>query len=360
MIEVDFLPASGKKSGDCILIRFGSFSYDKSQDNRQKVVMIDSGYKECAEKIETHLKKYYNTNEIDYVILTHPDLDHISGLKQLLDDGRVHVKKIVAHDPWSHASFVRKKLNDGRRTERSIEKKFDDLFTVLGKILDYADDFQIPCFEMFSGEKITIGDFRLDILGPSKEYYELLLKKITDQALAEAQTTAYDILGDEVYSFQINRFFLENPQTSPKNASSMILLLSYKNKPYFLFTGDAGNESIKKAVQYAKSNGINIKDVCRMQLPHHGSLKNISKDVLSYINAGSYVVSASLNEEETKESHPSKLLTNYIVSREGKRIFHATEKHGIRISWGAPQRFGWSAARPKQKNLKLRKLKGDD
>lgn len=365
MIEVDFLPASGKKSGDCILMRFGSFSYDDPDSNEQVVVMIDSGFTDCAEKIENHIKNNYNTNIIDCVIVTHPDLDHIAGLKKILENGNVIINEIIAHDPWQHSNFVLNDLDDERRTKNSIETRFDDLFTTLDFILDFAYKNDISCSELFSGEKIVFEgfeDFSLDILGPSKGHYEELLSLITKQSLNEAQLSSDDVYddGEDVFFWDITKYFLDNPHTSPKNECSMIILLRYKNKPFFLFTGDAGDDSLRRALNFADNEGIGVCGVQRMQIPHHGSIKNISQEVLDYIGADSYVVSASLNEENCKGNHPSKLLTNYIVGCQKKKIFHATEKHGISISWGAPLRPGWSTAQPKQRNLKLRKLKGDE
>ncbi len=51
MVEVDFLSASQNKSADAILIRVGSFSYEKPAGNDLKVVRFDSDYTECGNDI---------------------------------------------------------------------------------------------------------------------------------------------------------------------------------------------------------------------------------------------------------------------------------------------------------------------
>ena len=102
MIEVDFLPASQTQSGDCILLRLGAFSYDLRQRNNQTVIMIDSGFSGCSDDIKRHLSKYYRTSRIDYVFITHPDADHISGLNKLLDDTSIDIGRVLIHDPWNH------------------------------------------------------------------------------------------------------------------------------------------------------------------------------------------------------------------------------------------------------------------
>ena len=98
MIEIDVLPASEKKSADAILLRVGSFSYSNPEINEQEVVLIDSGYKSAAEKIENYLNDYYHTDKIDYVFITHPDKDHIHGLLELLNRNNIGISNTFIHD----------------------------------------------------------------------------------------------------------------------------------------------------------------------------------------------------------------------------------------------------------------------
>ena len=77
--EIDFLPVgNGDKSGDAICLRW-------EENNKYKVMVIDGGTKESGEKIVEHIKTYYNTTKVDYVVNTHPDQDHASGLSIVLE-----------------------------------------------------------------------------------------------------------------------------------------------------------------------------------------------------------------------------------------------------------------------------------
>ena len=72
--EIDFIPVdSGKKNGDAITIRV-------TENGVTKVYVIDGGTKNTGQKLVDHIKEYYETETVDYLINTHPDLDHISGL----------------------------------------------------------------------------------------------------------------------------------------------------------------------------------------------------------------------------------------------------------------------------------------
>ena len=72
--EIDFLPVgNGDKSGDAIAIRYGT-------QGNYKVMVVDGGTKESGQALVEHIKKYYKTDYVDYVVNTHPDQDHASGL----------------------------------------------------------------------------------------------------------------------------------------------------------------------------------------------------------------------------------------------------------------------------------------
>lgn len=311
MIDVDILPASSEKSGgDSVLIRIGTFDYSSSK-NDQKVILIDGGYQENADRIFDHLKYNYQTDTIDLAIITHPDHDHISGFKKLLDNGLVKVKKTMIHDPWNHAQHIFKKTQDGRRTVTSISNKFEETLKCLS---DTLDDIGGKNTEPF-GYKF-LEEYGIHILGPSKEYYRDLLYQFPSM---EGENSGGSSFGSDVYeegksSYNENvRHFLDNPHTSPKNSTSTIILLSdEKNKPFALFTGDAGVEAIEKALDAADNEGIEYKGVNLFQIPHHGSIKNLSEKIINRISPKRAYVSAPHNSEK----HPSKLLINFFIKKE--------------------------------------------
>ena len=43
-------------------------------------MVVDGGTKESGKKIVEHIKIYYGTTHVDYVVNTHPDQDPASGL----------------------------------------------------------------------------------------------------------------------------------------------------------------------------------------------------------------------------------------------------------------------------------------
>lgn len=361
MVEVDFLPASQSKSADAILIRVGAFSYENPSDNNQKVILIDSGYKECAETIKEHLYRYYGCRKphIDYVFITHPDRDHIAGFNALLDDEDVSIGHVYIHDPWEHCTEIFKKDTDGRRTRKSVERKIDEAFENLGDVLEKLDDRKIPHEEFFAGDYVFVDDYVVDVLGPSEDYYNNLVKEfILEDCSSQGGESVYE---EKATSARLDdKCFLREPTTSPKNRTSMILLLSKctddGQEPLFLFTGDAGVDSLERAYKHAIDDlAVNLQGLQKFQLPHHGSVKNLSGRVLRCFNAESYVISASTKEDH----HPSKPLINYIVGRLDKPVLCATEDYQLCFRFdGAPSR-GWGPAQKQGMYFTLKKLKGD-
>jgi len=45
-----------------------------------RCLCVDGGTKESDQALVDHIKKYYGTSCVDYVVNSHPDADHASGL----------------------------------------------------------------------------------------------------------------------------------------------------------------------------------------------------------------------------------------------------------------------------------------
>lgn len=349
MTEIDVLPASQKKSGDAILIRIGTFSYEDLENNSQTVILIDSGYTDTSKIIEDYLHDYYHTETIDMVFVTHPDTDHISGLLKLLDSESVKIEKTFILDPWNHSVELYHKIEDRRVTPNSIGKKLEESMSKLATVLDKLDSKNTEVFAGCCDEKLG-----LYILGPTKKYYENLLLEFPGME-KERNASNEKIYMDKHTEYDPSfKHFLDNPKTSARNDSSLIICLcDTQQKPIALFTGDAGVSSIKKALYFAKKRNFNLKNISWFQLPHHGSLKNIDEEILDDLTPNGVFVSAADDDAEP----PSKLLVNYLI--ENSIIYrHIGSSKGICFLFdGAPLRPGWSSVKDSEPFEKVLKLK---
>lgn len=123
-----FRVGNDTKGGDAILIEL----FDER--NNPFVLLVDGGYNETGEKICHYIKTKYDDPVIHLMINTHPDLDHTSGLKTVLDNDDIKVKKIVMNRPWKDAGLKPEHFKDGRMTENSLAKRLKDEFAMADDI----------------------------------------------------------------------------------------------------------------------------------------------------------------------------------------------------------------------------------
>ncbi len=353
-LEVDLLPASTKsKGGDSALIRVGNFNYqDDCQFNNQFVILLDSGYAENAKRIATHLRETYKTNKIDLAIITHPDMDHISGLYELLQsDQDIIISKTLIHDPWVHTKNIFNKTEDGRRTVQSIENSFEQTLSKLSDILETVGEKNTEPFLFYEKKH----KFKFYVLGPSKKKYQELLYKFPGMEGESSSARPLEIYEDRESNYSVDTattHFLENPETSAKNDSSVIFLIqSDEGVPLFLFTGDAGVDGLNHALDYADSKGITYKGVDVFQIPHHGSIKNIDEDTINRISPQQAYVSAPPEKKE----HPSKLVLNYFTKNNIK-TYHLQDENSLVYSFPRGRRPGLIEVQPVPIFYKLYKL----
>ena len=145
--EIDFLNVGEEsKSGDAICLRF------KDSAQRWVTGVIDGGSKDSGEKLCDHIEKYYGTKEIDFVLNTHPDADHTSGLISVLE--KLIVKKLYMHLPWTHINDITPFLTDKRVTKESLLKRMKDNIGYAYELFELAQKKKIPIEEPFQNVNI--------------------------------------------------------------------------------------------------------------------------------------------------------------------------------------------------------------
>ena len=306
------------RGGDAILIEL----FDE-RDN-PFVILIDGGYEDTGEKICQHIKTKYDTPIIHLMVNTHPDIDHTSGLKAILENDDIEVKKIVMNRPWKDAGLDPKHFEDGRITENSLAARLKKAFAMADKIENIANVKKIPVCRAFQGQ-ILEPDV-LTVLGPTEESYRNFLmasEKTPESFVDELNKRSYKKaeLEEETYNENGIIKWFDEEKTSEVNQTSLVLSLKI-GKEHFLLTGDAGKATLTNALDfYEKLHWCNCcSDFTVVQLPHHGSRKNINPDILNRFSPASYIVSCPPNG--MKEGHPSRRLINKILEiKRDSRIY---------------------------------------
>lgn len=312
--ELDFHPVGiGTKSGDAITIRYGRINATTMTYTSQKVIVIDGGTLESGAKIVEHIRQVYKTDVVDLVINTHPDNDHCSGLRDVMNN--LVVKELWLHTPWNFSKDFIELFKDGRITSNSLKERLKEGLNIAHELEQIAKNKKIPVKQPFAGLKYD--NAILQIIGPSENYYTELIanfrstpEPIAENAISKAFSGVKDAIKWIAESINIETLD-ETGETSAENNSSAVVLFTYDNSKV-LFTGDTGVPALSKAIDFAKNKGIDAVTLSVFQVPHHGSKRNISPSILSQINCKTAYISCSSGGEP---KHPSKKVTNALLRR---------------------------------------------
>lgn len=347
--EVDFLRVGeGEKCGDAIALRFGALTGPRDQS----VFVIDGGTQESGELLVQHIRKHYGTNTVDVAISTHPDMDHSSGLAVVLESA--DVRRLLMHQPWNHAAVIRSMFQDGRVTAKGLEDRVWRALQCARDLESIATRKKIPIEEPFSD---TFGG----ILSPSRAFYETQLARFRCMPEQHAKQNQARVMESLLSAFRVAAKALETWFTetltdpddelvSGENNSSVVYLFEWEGER-FLFTGDAGVPALREAVACAARKGIDLRTVKYLQIPHHGSRRNVGPTILNTIvgpilaegapKLKSAFVSASQNGAP---KHPARKVCN-AFARRGVSVY-VTAGGSICQPHGVALRQGYSAVSP--------------
>jgi beta-lactamase superfamily II metal-dependent hydrolase len=342
--EIDFIPVdSGKKNGDAITIRV-------TDNGVTKIYVIDGGTKASGQNLVDHIKEHYNTNVVDYLINTHPDLDHVSGLTVVME--QLKVKELWMHKPWEHANEIIDDILDNRITVNSLTNRLQNSLKIAKQLEQMAIERGIPVHEPFQGD--NIGHFH--ILSPHPKWYNELMKgfnnmPVSDKStyIGEALKTFSDAIKTVFESWNIETLS-EDGVTSDKNESSVVLFGQLPNDFKVLLTADAGLKSLDKAYEYANQNGVDLKTCKFIQMPHHGGRRNVSPTLLNKLlgpklpEGTASVKVAFVNTSKDCPEHPKKSVANAFLRR-GVKVIPTNGQ--IKCNrWGYPGRADWVSVAP--------------
>ena len=345
-LEIDFLEAGQKSSGDAIALRY------RSDNGVDCIHVVDGGYTEDGDRLVQHIRTYYDSpTVIDHVVLTHPDGDHAAGLQKVLEEFRV--RALWMNRPWNHVQALLPRFSYSYTYDglvRRLRKNFPHTAT-LERI---ADEQGVTINDAFQGA--WIGKFL--ILAPSLErYIDLIVESEKTPESERGEAIAQTLVSRTIALFRSVAAIWgqENLKggtdgTSHENETSVVQWTKLCGKSVML-TGDAGIEGLSQACDYAETCGISIDlpGIDWFDVPHHGSRRNVSSEVLDRLlgpkldqqsSSGLFqaIVSANRNDDE----HPRKAVVRALIHR-GTRVFQTNG--ALHFNQNAPSR-DWSAAAP--------------
>jgi beta-lactamase superfamily II metal-dependent hydrolase len=355
--EIEFMPVGdGEKAGDAIIVRYG-------EPNNYRLMLIDGGFADTGEKIVNHLKYQFGPDVVlEDVLVTHSDGDHASGVRTVLEE--IPVNNLHLHIPWllGEESRMLGLFADKRWTEDGLRRRLRDDFSIIAEIVDLAEAANCPMFYPFAGDRV--GPFL--VLSPSRAAYRYLLPQFPatpdpDQVAIEAanmwlgkETLARQLIEAAkaaVQSWTAETWERERLRdggiTSAANESSVVLYGSFE-KGNVLLTGDAGINGLTWAANVANSLGLPLQRFSFVQVPHHGSRRNVGPTILNRLLGPPQLetdptrFTAFVSAPTDDAQHPRKIVVNAFKRRGGKVI--ATQGASKIQYGGFPRRDGYRDA----------------
>ena len=324
--EIDFLDVDAKDSGDAIPIRY-------KIGDVTRIHVTDGGFQKTGNKVVEHINKYYDDPDtIDAVIVSHSDRDHAGGLQAVLEE--FEVSELWMLRPWLYADELIDRFAYYRNPE-NLSDKLKEIYSNIAELEEIAAEKEIPIYAPFQG--VNIGDFT--VLAPTKERYLdlVVVSEKTPKESKKALTLIRAVWGEETFSAD---------GTSEENEMSVIQYANLCNHK-ILLTADAGCGALDEAADYAPTAGLSLPGIDRFQVPHHGSRRNLSTDILNRWlgdtlpeserpeeGTGSFTAIISASKED--EDHPRKVVIRACIHR-GARVF-STEGNDLQTSYNAPSR----------------------
>jgi len=241
--------------GDCTIIEFPSerLSVIDVDDSRvisdyDRTLMEKAGKAILTNPIDYITSKFID-REIFRFILTHPDMDHMSGIKGLFEEKYVRNfwdtknDKYIDPDTWENSPYDKEDWDFYQDVRQSDKNP---------KVLELYRDAEADCCWVKDGVRI---------LAPT----EGLVKEANENE-------NWDHL-------------------------SYVLMIEYAERKIFL-GGDATKKSLEDIVEYY-NEGYLKSDV--LFAPNHGSLNHISKEILDVINPDLTVVSVAEGVDYARE-----------------------------------------------------------
>ncbi len=305
-VAIELLPA---KNGDAVLLTWGP------QERRHRL-LVDGGPARAYTAMSTRLAAALDGAPLDLLVLTHIDADHIEGTMLLTNDAGL---AIDIGEIW---------FNGPAQISDELSAAQGEMFAAL--IAARA----VPLNAAFDGAAVHVPDegclpthdlqgLRLTVLAPDAR----ALRRLRDRwnpALEEAgllfdsPEEALSQLRRRPSLIPDDNYLLGPPETgglawvaetarataqpddSVPNASSIALLAEFAGVSVLL-AGDATSEALEAGIRrLLEERGLDRLELTAFKLPHHGSVRNVTRELLELAPAEHYLFSS----DSSRFGHP--------------------------------------------------------
>ncbi|WP_171343795.1 ComEC/Rec2 family competence protein [Vibrio cyclitrophicus] len=306
-------------NGDCVSI-----------ETQSEFVLIDGG---TAQSFETWKGQIIGqVEQINSLIITHIDNDHVNGIIKLLEHEDCPVIEQVI---FNGAEQLFGPLIDFDEEDRRSERKLlalseecssagdkDQVGSSEGTSLSYTLAAKnIKCNDIVNGESLyrekcssfNIGSLKFTVIGPEKNSLselkaiwkdKLVQKKIKPKIISKSYYDTFEVFADSLRALLPNNHQISSTtqQTieslanesfddddSPTNKSSFSFLIESNGKR-ILYLGDC---HVDVVISWLNLHGEDVIKVDAVKISHHGSQNNTSLELLKRIDCNKYLISTN-------------------------------------------------------------------
>jgi len=314
-MEFKFLKAF---NGDCTLITF------IDSDKKVRNVLIDGGtkstYNAASKKdpIEGELRTMVSKiktegHNIDLLILTHVDNDHIAGVLKWFESDLQSAKDIIK-EIWFNSGrlicehFGWPEIKENLRIIKVLQGKRNTGIAQGVAFEDYITDFGIWYQEVIAaGMELERFGVKFQFLSPD----EFSLRKLLHKWDAESPITNTSSKPDD-YGLTLQEHISQDSfeeDIKIHNGSSIAFIMTF-NELSYLFLADAHSSVVEKSLgdlNYDQKSPLAVKF---MKVSHHGSKGNSSPYLFNIVNTNKYIISTNGKGHK----HPDKSLLARLIS----------------------------------------------
>ncbi|MBD5197481.1 MAG: hypothetical protein HDS89_08535 [Bacteroidales bacterium] len=307
------------------------------------IIVIDGGYGINSQK-NRFLSEIKNIKTVDLMVLTHPDDDHLMGIKEYiknhLNDEPFPVKEI-----WANcAPNVEINLDCNLSARKAYR-----LSETLVKLQDAGKTIWRNDICGYQTCNMPFAD--IHIVGPSCKTLQAFVERYRDEIGYDkveqnvdvcARDSNNDLKTDmKTLATRTKRKCDFGKFSDASNASSISLIISC-NDFSILMLGDTFPDDIVEGLTEMGYSPDKPLKVDYVKMPHHGSAQNISNELLDMIDCQNYIISTNgaiyhhpdrealanvLCHDKRDPNIPINFYFNYpleVVEETGKHIFNET------------------------------------
>lgn len=315
------------QNGDCTLLNY----IDDSGTKRNIIIDagLDATYFNPATNAFGELKTEVDDikarkENIDLLILTHIDNDHICGFLKLFEMD-TEIPELIKKVWFNSGKLIAEKIKEEENKALAIVMQKQGVVTTgIAEGIDF-EDFLLK-YNFWERELVLCGqehkfhDAVFKILGPTIPQLRQLIKEYHYKTHDEVYTTA----GENDWATNIETFIQEESSNykfsqdrSVKNGSSISFILSLKGKE-FVFLGDSHPNPVTIELERLGHTSESPLDVEFIKVSHHGSKSNNNKELLAALTTENYMFSTN----SFGHRHPHKRTLSRIITRNPNSIFH--------------------------------------